>query len=147
LADKSIGDAPSRAPAFVPSMSSGDEVQFPQSVTETPSMPSNSLNIEPPNQPHHNKPVHKHQGVTPPFSPLEKHKDYVKLVLIAVLPTATVSFVAAFLIFYCCGCNKSKVSVGEQRDDHPLLHMQLANVPGEAVSILSTYDGFLRIVL
>ncbi|RCV05380.1 hypothetical protein SETIT_1G079300v2 [Setaria italica] len=130
LADKSIGDAPSMAPAFVPSMSSGDEVQFPQSVTETPSTPSNSLNIEPPNQPHHHKPAHK--GVTPPFSPLEKHKDYVKLVLIAVLPTAAVSFVAAFLIFYCCGCNKSKVSVSEQRDDHPLLHMQLANVPGSS---------------
>ncbi|CAL5023871.1 unnamed protein product [Urochloa decumbens] len=130
LTDQSIGDAPSMAPAFVPSMPSGDEVQFPQSVTETPSKPFNSLNTEPPNQPHHHKPAHKHKGVRPPFSPLEKHKDYVKLVLIAVLPTAAFSFIAAFLIFYCCGCNKSKVSVSEQRDDHPLLHMQLVNVPG-----------------
>ncbi|CAN6230400.1 unnamed protein product [Urochloa humidicola] len=130
LTDQSIGDAPSVAPAFVPSMSSGDEVQFPKSVTERPSTPSNSPNTAPPNQPHHHKPSHKHQGVPPPFSPLEKHKDYVKLVLIAVLPTAAFSFIAAFLIFYCCGCNKSKVSVSEQRDDHPLLHMQLANVPG-----------------
>jgi hypothetical protein len=146
LTGQSIGDAPSMAPAFVPSMSSSDEVQFPQSVTETPSTPSDSLNTEPPNQPHHHKPAQKHQGV-PPISPLEKHKNYVKLVLIAVLPTAAFSFIAAFLIFYCCGCNKSKVSVSEQRDDHPLLHMQLAIVPGEAVSILSTYNGFPRIVL
>ena len=146
LTGQSIGDAPSMAPAFVPSVSSGNEVQFPQSVTETPSPPSESLNTEPPDQPHHHKPAHKHQGA-PPISPLEKHKDYVKLVLIAVLPTAALSFIAAFLIFYCCGCNKSKVSVGEQRDDHPLLHMQLANVPGEVVSILSTYDGFPDIVL
>ena len=83
----------------------------------------------------------------PPISPLDKQKDYVKLVLIAVLPTAALSFIAAFLIFYRCGCNKSKVSIGEQRDDHSLLHMQLANVPGEVVSILSTYDGFPDIVL
>ncbi|RLN07415.1 formin-like protein 10 [Panicum miliaceum] len=131
LTGQSIGDAPSMAPPFVPSMSSGDEVQFPQSVTETPSTPSDSVNTEPPNQPHHHKSAQKHQGA-PPISPLEKHKDYVKLVLIAVLPTAAFSFIAAFLIFYCCGCNKSKVSVGEQRDDHPLLHMQLANVPGSS---------------
>lgn len=101
LADNSIGDAPSKAPDFAPSMSSGDDVKLPQS----------------------------------PISLLEKHKDYVRLVLIVVLPTAAFSFIAAFLIFYCCGCNKNKVSVGEQRDDHPLLHMQLANVPGETVSL------------
>lgn len=135
LADQSIGDAPSMAPALVSSMSSGDQVQFSQSVTETPSTPSNSLNTESPNQPHHHKPAQKHEGVPPPVSPLEKHSDYIKLVLIAVLPTAAFSFIVALLIFYCCGCNKSKVSGSEQRDDHPLLPMQLANVPGEAVSI------------
>ncbi|AQK68665.1 Formin-like protein 5 [Zea mays] len=131
LADNSIGDAPSMAPDFAPSMSSGDDVKLPQSVTETPYAPSSSYNNENPNRPHHSKPAQKHRGV-PPISLLEKHKDYVRLVLIVVLPTAAFSFIAAFLIFYCCGCNKNKVSVGEQRDDHPLLHMQLANVPGSS---------------
>ncbi|XP_062218256.1 formin-like protein 10 [Phragmites australis] len=130
LADQSTGDAPSMAPVFVPAMPSGDEAQFPQSVTETSITPSNSLSIEPPSQLYHGKPAQKHWGVSPSVSPSEKHKDYIKLVLIAVLLTAAVSFIVAFLIFYCCGCNKSKVSVGEQRDDHPLLHLQLANVPG-----------------
>jgi hypothetical protein len=134
LADNSIGDAPSKAPDFAPSMSSGDDVKLPQSITETPYAPFSSHNNENPNRPHHSKPAQKHQGV-PPISLLEKHKDYVRLVLIVVLPTAAFSFIAAFLIFYCCGCNKNKVSVGEQRDDHPLLHMQLANVPGERVSL------------
>ncbi|OEL18266.1 Formin-like protein 10 [Dichanthelium oligosanthes] len=132
LADQSIGDAPSMAPAFASAMSSGDKVQFPQSVSQTPSSPSNSPNTEPPNKHHHHKPAQEHWGETPPISPLEKHNDYVKLVLIAVLPTAAFSFIVAFLIFYCCGCNKSKVSVSEQRDDHPLLHMQMANVPGSS---------------
>lgn len=135
LADNSIGDAPSMAPAFAQSMSSGDEVQFPQSGTETPYMPFSSFNNKNPNQPHHSKPAQKHRGAPLPISLLEKHKEYVRLVLIAVLPTVIFSFIAAFLIFYCCGCNKNKVSVGEQRDDHPLLHMQLANVPGETVSL------------
>ncbi|KAL6888703.1 hypothetical protein ACP4OV_009729 [Aristida adscensionis] len=132
LANQPIEYAPSMAPASVPPMSSGDESQFPQSVTESLFTPSNSLNIESPNQPHHGKPSHKHQKAPPPVSPFEKHKDYIKLILIAVIPTAAVSFFVAFLIFYCCGCNKSKVSVGEQRDDHPLLHMQLADVPGSS---------------
>ncbi|KAJ1277990.1 hypothetical protein BS78_04G045700 [Paspalum vaginatum] len=132
LTDQSIRDAPSMGPALAPPMSSGNEVQFPRSVTETPYTPSSSLNNETPNQPHHSEPAQKHKGGPPPVSPFEKHKDYVKLVLIAVLPTAAFSFIAAFLIFYCCGCNKSKVSVGEQRDDHPLLQMQLANAPGSS---------------
>lgn len=133
LADNSIGDAASMAPESAPSMSSGDEVKSHQSVTETPYAPSSSHNNKNHNQPHHSKPAQKHGG-EPPVSLLDKHKDYVKLVLIVVLPTAAFSFISAFLIFYCCGCNKNKVSVGEQRDDHPLLHMQLSNVPGETVS-------------
>jgi hypothetical protein len=42
LIGQSIGDAPSMAPAFVPFVSSGNEVRFPQSITETPSTPSDS---------------------------------------------------------------------------------------------------------
>ncbi|KAL6629871.1 hypothetical protein ACP70R_029636 [Stipagrostis hirtigluma subsp. patula] len=132
LADQPIGDAPSMSPVLAPPMSSGDEAQFTQSLTESPFTPSNSLNIQPPNQHRHGKPAHKHRELSPPVSPLEKHKGYIKLILLTVLPTAAVSFIAAFLIFYCCGCNKSKVSVGEQRDDHPLLHLQLADVPGSS---------------
>jgi hypothetical protein len=132
LADQPVEDAGSMPPVRAPQMSSGDDIQFPQSVTAFTS--SNSLNIEPPSQLHHSRPAWKHRGVPPPASPLEKHKDYIKLVLIAVLPTSAVSFIIAFLIFYCCGCNKSEVSVTEQRDDHPLLHMQLAT-PGKTVSL------------
>ncbi|GJM90269.1 hypothetical protein PR202_ga06531 [Eleusine coracana subsp. coracana] len=131
LSDQPIEDAPSIPPVLAPPMSSGDEAQFTQSLTETPHTPLNFLDIEPPGKPHHSRPAQKHRGVPPPVSPLEKHKDYIKLVLIAVLPTAAVSFIVAFLIFYCCGCNKSKVSVSEQRDDHPLLHLQLAT-PGSS---------------
>ncbi|TVU32673.1 hypothetical protein EJB05_24416 [Eragrostis curvula] len=131
LSDQLTEDAPSMAPVLAPPISSGDEAQFTQSMTETPFTPSNSLNMEPPSPHHHSRPAQKHRGVPPPVLPLEKHKDYIKLVLIAVLPTSAVSFVVAFLIFYCCGCNKSKVSVSEQRDDHPLLHLQLAT-PGSS---------------
>ena len=139
LVDKLIGDAPSMAPAFAPSMSSGGEVHSPLSVAEAPLTPSNSLNMEPPSPYYPSKSAHKHQGVAPPVSPSEEHHDYMKVVLLAVLPTAALSFLAAFLCFYCCGCNKSKVSVGEQRDDHPLLHLQFSNLPGEDTSLLSTW--------
>lgn len=128
LADRMVGDAPS----------SGGEAQFPLSLTEPPFTPPNSPNTEPRNRHLEDKPAKKRRGVPPPVSPSDKQHNYIKLVLTVVLPTAAFSFIAACLIFYCCGCNKSKVSVGEPRDDHPLLHMQLANTPGEAIS-LSVY--------
>ncbi|KAG8058167.1 hypothetical protein GUJ93_ZPchr0002g23156 [Zizania palustris] len=123
-------------PAFAPSMPSGGEVQLPLSVTDAPPLtPSNPLNMESPNPHHHSKPAQKHWGVPPLVSSSEKHHDYMETVLIAVLPTAVFSFLAAFLVFYCCGCNKNKVSVGEQRDDHPLLHLQLSNLPGSSSDV------------
>jgi hypothetical protein len=132
LAGRRIPDAPSMSPVFAPAVLSRGEAQLPLAVTEPPVTPPKSPNTVPPNKHPHNKAGQKPQGVPPPIS--EKQHNYIKLVLTVVLPTAAFSFIAAFLIFYCCGCNKSKVSGGEPRDDHPLLHMQLANTPGEAIS-------------
>jgi hypothetical protein len=122
LAGRRIRGAPSMSLDFATAASFGGEPQISLAVSEPP--------ITPPNKHLHDKAGQKHRGVPPPASPSEKRHKYIKLVLTVVLPTAAFSFIAAFLIFYCCGCNKSKVSVGEPRDDHPLLHMQLANTPG-----------------
>uniref|UniRef100_A0A453NF54 Uncharacterized protein n=1 Tax=Aegilops tauschii subsp. strangulata TaxID=200361 RepID=A0A453NF54_AEGTS len=120
LADQMVEDGPS----------SGGEAKFPLSLMEQPFTPPNFPNTEPRSRRLEDKPAKKRWGVPPPVSPSDKQHNYIKLVLTVVLPTAAFSFIAAFLIFYCCGCNKSKVSVGEPRDDHPLLHMQSANTPG-----------------
>uniref|UniRef100_A0ACD5V7B8 Uncharacterized protein n=1 Tax=Avena sativa TaxID=4498 RepID=A0ACD5V7B8_AVESA len=105
-------------------------------IKEQSFTPPKSPNSVPPSQHPRHKAGQKHRGVPPPVSTSDKQRNYVKLVLTVVLPTAAFSFIAAFLIFYCCGCNKSKVSVGEPRDDHPLLHMQLANTPGSSPNVL-----------
>lgn len=131
LAHQVVGDAPTKSPAFAPAILSGGEAWFPLSVAEPPFAPPNSPKTNPSR--HHDQSAQKHRRVPPPISSSEKQHNYIRLVLTVVLPTAAFSFIVAFLIFYCCGCNKSKVSVSEPRDDHPLLHLQLANASGEAI--------------